>query len=490
MIADTMMASVQRLAQRSAGPIFLPGQPGYEEECACWDRSVQHRPAVVVGARNAADIEATVRFAADLDLPVAVQATGHGATFPADGGVLISTRRMTDVQIDPEARTARFAAGTTWEPVIDRAAPFGLAPLNGSAPFVGAVSYTLGGGLGILGRRYGYAADHVRWLDVVLASGERLRVTPDRHPDLFWGLRGGKGNLGVVTAMEVDLMPVARLYGGGLYFPAGATAAVLQAYRTWTATLPEELSSSVALGTFPDVPEVPAPVRGQFIVHVRLGYLGSAEDGARLLEPLRAAGRPLLDTVREMPYSQVGMIHDDPRAPVPVMCRTTMLRRLDPGAIDTLVELAGPEANAPFAVEMRHLGGALGRPSRIPNAIGHRDAAYSLYIGSVLDPTLAEPTRLAQQRLVERLRPWATGAELLNFIHGADTTLDRVRTAYTPADYARLAALKARYDPTNRFRFNHNVPPAPGRSINGQSIRSSQLTSRPAARSVGGRPGA
>jgi hypothetical protein len=245
------------------------------------------------------------------------------------------------------------------------------------------------------------------------------------------------------------------------------------------------MSSSVALGAFPDLPEVPAPLRGRFVTHVRLGYLGSAEDGARLIGPLRAVARPLLDTVREMPYAHVGTIHDDPRAPVPVMCRTTMLRRLDPGAIDTLVALAGPDAHAPFGVEMRHLGGALGRPPRIPNAIGHRDAAYSLYIGSVLDPSLEEPTRLAQQRLVERLRPWATGAELLNFIHGADTTLDRVRAAYTSADYTRLSALKARYDPTNRFRFNHNIAPAPG-----QSIRSSQTPSRPAARSAGGRPGA
>jgi FAD/FMN-containing dehydrogenase len=367
---------------------------------------------------------------------------------------------MKGVRVDPTERTAWFEAGVTWEQVIHKAAPYGLAPLNGSAPFVGAVSYTLGGGLGVLGRKYGYAADHVRQLDVVLADGRSIQVDAERQPDLFWGLRGDKGNLGVVTSMEIDLMPVARIYGGGLYFSADATSDVLHAYARWTETVPEEMVSSVALGTFPDIGNMPEPLRGRFVTHVRLAYLGTAAAADRIIRPLRQAARPLMDTVQDIPYTLMGSIHNDPQDPLPVVNSTMMLRELEHHTVETLLALAGPAANAPFGVEIRHLGGALARPPKIPNAVGCRDAAFSLYAGSILDPDYAEVIRDSQQALVDRLRPWATGAEVLNFIHGANTTVERVRAAYRPADYDRLAALKAVYDPHNTFRFNHNIPPA------------------------------
>ncbi len=213
----------------------LAGLPEQADRAPQQAAAAQHGPQLVVQAQGVderpvagtADVLAAIRFAAAHDLPVAVQATGHGAAGPADDALLVNTRRMTGVWLDPAARTARIQAGVRREQVIHEAAPFGLAPLNGSSPLVGAVGYTLGGGLGPLGRAYGYAADHVRSIDLVPADGRLRHVTPTQHDDLFWGLRGGKGNFGVVTALEVELVPVARLYGGGLYFPGELAAAAL-----------------------------------------------------------------------------------------------------------------------------------------------------------------------------------------------------------------------------------------------------------------------
>ncbi len=222
--------------------VFKPGQDGYEAEIAGFQTAVPSKPAMVVAAASAADITEAVRFAATHELPVAVQATGHGLAVAADGGLLISTRRMTGVEIDAAAGTARVEAGVRWGAVIEAAARHGLAPLSGSSPDVGVVGYTLAGGFGLMARRYGRAADHVRSLDVVTADGQLRHVTPES--DLFWALRGGRDNFGIVTALEFDLMPVTTLYGGGLYFEPHAD--ILRAWRDWTAEAPDELTGTVA----------------------------------------------------------------------------------------------------------------------------------------------------------------------------------------------------------------------------------------------------
>lgn len=453
-------ADLDELAARLTGPMFLPGQEGYDKERDGFERSVRHHPLLIVGATGADDVVAAVDFAGAHGLPVAVEATGHGASVPADGALLITTRRMTGLRVDPVARTARFEAGVLWGQVIGEAAPHGLAPLNGSAPFVGAVSYTLGGGLGPLGRRYGYAADHVRRIDVVTADGRLRTVSATEEPDLFWALRGGKGNFGVVTALEVDLMPVSRLHGGGLYFSAEATRDILHAYRAWTADLPDEMSSSVALIPFPDVPEVAEPLRGRFAAHVRVIFLGDAAEGERLVQPLRDVAPRLLDTVREMPYSQVASIHNDPPDPGSYYINSLLLRELDHDAVEAVLKIAGPDAGGQVVVELRHLGGALARPPKVPNAVAHRDAAFHLYAASELTPEHDQAVRDAHAHLVETMRPWSTGHRMLNFMAGvANSTPEHVRTAYTGTAYARLVELKTRYDPHNMFRVNHNIPP-------------------------------
>ncbi|SCK18840.1 FAD-binding oxidoreductase [Streptomyces sp. WMMB 322] len=441
------------------GPVFRAGDAGYDAERAGLNRAVEHRPACVVGAVCAEDAAAAVRAATSAPGgAVGVLATGHGPSAGADGdAVLVNTRRMTGVRVDPVGRTAWIEAGARWRDVLAASTCHGLAPLNGSSPSVGAVGYTLGGGAGLLGRRYGYAADHVRRLDVATADGRLRRVTGDGDPDLFWALRGGKDNFGIVVAMEIGLFPVARLYGGGLYFPAEATAEVLHAYAAWTRTAPEEMASSVLLMRYPDLPGAPEPLRGRFVTHVRIAYSGAPADGERLVRPLRGLGPRLLDTVRDMPYVHVGSIHHEPTdAPYVAYDRNLLLRELDVGAVETLVATAGPDADAPYVVEVRHFGGAYARSPAAPNAVGGRDAAFSLFTGV----DAGAENRASRDCLHRKMAPWGTGGSCANFLGVEDTAPEALRSAYTAGDYATLRAVKAAYDPDNVFRVNHNIPPA------------------------------
>lgn len=452
---------LDQLRKAVTGPVLAPVDEGYDAERRGFELSIDHRPDVVVGATSASDVIAAVRFAADHDLPVAVQATGHGAFRSATEGVLVSTRRMTGVRIDPEARTARIGAGVRWSEVVEAAGSHGLAPLSGSAPDVGAIGYLLGGGLGLLSRRYGNASDHILGLDLVTADGELRHVSAQEHADLFWGVRGSRGNLGVVTSAEIELFEIADLYGGGLYFDGSDLHDVLTAYLTWTRGLPDEVTSSILLVNLPDLPFLPEPLRGRFVVHVRLAYLGTAEDGDRLFQPLREVAQPLMDTVAVLPYTQGGTIHGDPTEPMAGVASTAMLTDLDAEAIDIFIGLAGPEAQAPYVAELRHLGGALARPAESPSAVGYYpDAAFNLFLASMVQPG-TDPAELAavQGKVMEALRPWLVDSFAPNFLSGLYASPDRIRAAYSADDYERLRSLKAQYDPRNMFRYNLNIPP-------------------------------
>jgi FAD/FMN-containing dehydrogenase len=452
---------IAALANQVTGLVLTPGDASYTAECATYNLAVTHHPAVVVGAAGPADVQAAVRFASGHGLPVAVLATGHQAIVPADGAVLVTTSRMAAVDVNAQARSARIGAGTRWQQVVDAAAEHGLAPLNGSSPLVGAVGYILGGGLSpTMGRAYGWAADHVHAIEVVTADGALRNVTPMTDVDLFWGLRGGKSNFGVVTALEVELFPVTRLYAGGLFFSGQYAAQVLHAYREFTETAPDDVTTSLALLRLPPLPFVPEPLRGNFTVHVRFSYLGTAEDGERLAAPLRAAAPALIDTVGEMPYSRFAEIHSDPVDPAPFVERSAMIRTFAPETVDTLVELAGPDANCPVAfVELRHLGGALSRPAPVPSAVGNRDAAFAFWIVAIGMPEDDAATMMYADTALDRLAPWCTGGKYLNFMSTEDASAEKSRSAYSAVDYKRLQAVKAEYDPANLFRLNHNIPP-------------------------------
>ncbi|WP_433559017.1 FAD-binding oxidoreductase [Pseudonocardia xinjiangensis] len=392
-------------------------------------------------------------------LPVAVVCTGHQPFEPVQGAVLITTSRMDAVEIDVAARTARTGAGAVWQQVVDAAAPAGLAPLNGSSAKVGVTGYVLGGGLSpTLGRTYGWAADHVRAIEIVTADGELRRVTATAEPELFWAVRGAKGNFGVVTAMEIDLFPVSTYFGGGLFYAGEHTEAVLRAYREWITTAPDELSSSVALLRLPPSAEVPAPLRGRLAVHVRVCFLGPAVEGERLVAPLRALAPTIIDTVMPTPYRAFASVHQDPVDPVPLRMRNALLTGLTDEVVDALVAFGGPGSGCGLTVlEVRHLGAALARPAAVPSAVDARDAGVSVW-GAAIGPAEATAPAIAQlDRLITRLRPWSTGRRYLNFMSGADGA----ECAYTAQTYQRLRTVKRAYDPGNVFRLNnHNIPPA------------------------------
>jgi hypothetical protein len=423
---------------------FFAGQKGYGAEVAGFQTAIRHQPEVVVAAADTADVVEAVHLARARGVRVGVTATGHGARAPVNG-VLVTTRRMSGVRVDPVAGTVWVEAGARWSTVIERAAAHGLAPLAGSSPGVGAVGYTLGGGFGLLGRTFGYAADHVRALDVVTADGALRRVTATSEPDLFWALRGGGELLGVVTGMEVGLVPVPVVYGGGLHFDAKHAAEVLSAYRELTVAARETLTTSVGMVGLPPVDAVPEPLRGKHVLHVRLA---SAEPlDPSLLAPLRAIG-PLADRVGEVPAAEVGSIYGDPDFPHAYVGDNVLLRELPPALLDAVRTLAGPSAPVPCVVDIRHLGGAMARPPEVANAVPYREAAYILRVLSpVVDIAAA---RAVHHEMFAEAAPFAVG-RAATFGYGPvddDPSLPPLRD---PATEARLAQVKAVFDPDDVF---------------------------------------
>lgn len=441
------------LAQQVRGPVLRPGDGCFTAEIAAFNSAIVHTPDVVVGATDAGDVAAAVSWAAEQGLAVAVQSTGHGQMAATDGGMLITTRRLDEVRVDPVARRARVGAGVRWRRVIDAAAEHGLAPLNGSSSSVGVVGYTLGGGVPVMARSYGFAADHVRAVELVTADGIVRTADAENEPELFWALRGaGRIGFGVVTAIEFDLVPVRSLYGGGIFYPAGATAEVLHAFRAWAPTLSEQTTTSIALLRLPDLPQLPEMLRGRFVVHLRIAHLGSVEEGERILAPMRAAAPALIDTVAQMPYAGVDAIHSDPTDPMPHHQAGVVLRDLPAEAVDALIAVAGPHLAIPLAiVELRLLGGALARPAAVPNAASGRAGAFSLQgIGPLL-PGLENVVPAVVHSVLDALEPFAApGLALANF-QGA---LEAAAGPYGPwsgADADRLSEIKKRYDPAKMF---------------------------------------
>jgi FAD binding domain-containing protein len=427
--------------ENMTGPVLRPGDSGFDEELAGYQQAHPHRPDLVVGAETVGDVQAAVRHAADRGLQVAVETSGHGRAVPLPGGVLISTRRMDGVRIDPVARVARVEAGTRWARVVAAAAEHGLAPPSGSSPEAGVVGYTLGGGIGVLARELGWASDRVRSVDVVTADGRLRHVTAESDPELFRVLRGAGLGLGVVTAMEIGLAPVSSIYGGALSVTGEHMATLLAAYREWTADLPEQLTSSIGALPYPDLPMVPEHLRGRYVAQVRIACTGSAAEGERLVAPLRAAV-PTTGTLGELPYPQAATIFDEPPNPHPYTGTNAMLRELDPAVPEAALDITGPDAPVMCVLGLRHLGGALARPPAVPDAVAHRDAQYLLQVLSLVDGTDV-PGRLHRE-LMDAVAPWTAGPTP-NFRFGEQAA----RT--WPIEVPGRAELVAELDPKGLF---------------------------------------
>jgi hypothetical protein len=426
--------------------VAFPEDPRYAALAMPWNVSVASRPLAVIEAVDAGDIARTLRFAAARGIPVAVQCTGHGAMDDLDGALLLLTRGMSECVVHPDARWVRVGAGLTWQPVLDAVGAHGLAALAGSSPGVGVVGYTTGGGVGPLARTLGIASDRVRAFDVVTGDGELRRASVDEHPDLFWGLRGGKGALGVVTAVEFDLLPIQKIYAGALYFDGSHAADLLERWASWSATLPPEATTSIALMQLPSMPGVPEPLADRLTVAVRFAWTGDPDVGRDVLAAMRGVASPLIDGVGQIPYVALGSIHADPVDPMPSSEHSGLLASLPPAAIEAILRLAGPGSGSPqLVVEIRQLGGAIAAAGGAPSAFPSRDAAFSLFLVGLAVPPLLDAVKGHAAAMIAALEPWLKGRELPNFAPGGSA--ERFRRVYDPATLQRLASLSRTYDP-------------------------------------------
>jgi hypothetical protein len=371
---------------------------------------------------------------------------------------MITTRRMQGVHIDPERRFARVQAGVKWIQVMEAAAEYGLAGLCGSSSDVGVVGYTLGGGMGSLARLHGFAADHVTAAEIVTADGALRRVTADSEPELFWAVRGGKGNFGVVTALEFELVPVPSLFGGGIFFSGGDAPALLHRFREWAPTLPEEVGTSIAILRIPDREELPPPLRGKTAVHLRFAYTGTDHALAeRLLSPMKVAGTILLGYVGPMRTDEMDGIHMDPQDPMPAWEKGIVLRELPAEAVDALLATAGPQLEIPLIMaEIRLMGGALGRPATVPDAVPGRSGAFSLLVLGPAVPELARVVPAIGKGVLQAMAPWRAEESMINFL-GDVSGPGEVLAAYPEESRERLVAVKRAVDPAGVFTFGHAI---------------------------------
>jgi len=440
-----------------AGRIATPDDADWDQARTAWNLAADQRPEAVVFAGNADDVAATVRFAAQNGLKVAAQGTGHGAAplAPLEGTILLKTERLRGIEVDPDARTARIEAGALSLELGEAAGEHGMCSLPGSSPDVGVIGYTLGGGLSWLGRRYGFACNRVAAIELVDAAGEPRTVDAENDPDLFWAMRGGGGGYAVVTALRVNLVPIAEIYAGALVFPAEVGADAVRAYRDWAAGVPDEVTTVVRFVTPPPLPDVPEPIRGVPLLTIDGACIGGQAEGEATIAPLREIGETVMDTFEWMPTPGLSRIHMDPENPVPGIGDGMTISELSDETIDAFVSVAGPESGSPLLLsELRQLGGALGRPDENGGALSHLDIGFVMYsVGIPMTPELGEAIPAHLQKIEQTMAPWRGDGGYLNFV---EKPCD-VDAILPPDVCARLAEVKRKWDPEGRVIGNHAV---------------------------------
>ena len=440
-----------------AGPIVGSDDDGWDAARQAWNLTADLQPAAVAFPEGAADVAAVVSFARERGLRVAAQGTGHGATAlgSLEDVVLLKTERMRGVAVDPGERRARVEAGVLGGDLGPAAGEHGLTALGGSSPDVGVVGFAIGGGVSWLSRRHGLTCNTITAAELVTGDGEQVRADADQNTDLFWALRGGGGDFGIVTALELELFPIAQVYAGSLMWPAEHGTEILPAYLDWLRTIPDEVTTGIRFLYLPPIPEVPEPLRGVPVIDVTGAFIGSAAEGAALLDPLRSLASPLIDGWAEIPASGLSRINGDPEQPTPGLSHYTVVGDLDPAAADAIIEVSGPESGTPLLmVGTRHLGGALASAPAGAGALGAVEGEHLVIgVGAVMTPDMAPPVTTALDTVVAAMEPWATGGDFLNF---ADRPSDASR-AFDGDTYRRLREIKATVDPDGLFVASHPV---------------------------------
>jgi FAD/FMN-containing dehydrogenase len=457
LITDTTRPDAAVLAALLTGDAYGPADAGYDEHRIGFVATVDLRPAIVALPENASDVQAIVDFAREHGLRVAPQATGHNAHPLGDlsDAILLKTSRMRGVQIDAERKVARVEAGAWWIDVSAPASELGLAPLAGSSPDVGVAGYTLGGGSSWLVRKYGLGANNVVALEVVTADGRLVRADHVNEPDLFWALRGGGGNFGVVTALELRLFDLPTVYAGTLFFGVDRAAEVLKAWRDFTRTAPDEATSVGRILNVPPMEEIPEFLRGKSFVTVEVAYAGDEEAGAALVQPLRDLG-PDIDTFTSMPPVGLSKLHMDPEGQIPAaISDTLLLDRLDDDAIDHVTAVAGtgPETGL-VMFEIRHIGGAAARSGADHGVIDVMPGEYLTFgVGIPMFEGMDALIEANLGKARDGLEQSSTQAQYLNFSENETSP----ETFFGPEKLARLRAIRAQVDPARMFLANHPI---------------------------------
>jgi hypothetical protein len=437
------------------GRVATPSDSDWDQARQAWNLAADQQPSAVAFVESADDVAKVVGFARENDLKLAPQGSGHGAAPLAmlDDVILIKTERLRGV--DVEGDKARVEAGALAEEVGEAAIKEGMCSMPGTSPNVGVTGYTLGGGLSWLGRKYGWACNRATAVELVTADGEARTVDAASDPDLFWALRGGGGGYAIVTALHVELLPIAEAYAGALLFPAELTAEGLRTYRDWAASAPEEVGSMVRMMNLPPIPDVPEPIRGKKFLAISAACIGSQEEGEQAIAPLREIGEPLMDTFGQVPAPALTRIAMDPEPPVPGLGHHRVINELPDEAIDAFYEAAGPESGSPLLLaELRHLGGALARRAEDGGALDKLDGEFvMLGIGMVMDPAMKEPIAGQLDKIADAMKPWAAEGGYYNYAE-RPCDVDAILPAKT---CERLAHVKRSWDPDNLILANHSV---------------------------------
>ena len=441
------------LRDQLAGDVVLPHDEAWETARQAWNLAVDQRPVAIVYPASAADVVATVRHAFQEGLRIAFNAGGHNAG-PIDWSrdtMLLKFDRMRGIEIDAASRRARVQAGALSKPLAIAAAEHGLAYLAGTSPDVGVVGYALGGGLSWMVRRHGLACNSIVAADVVLADGRTVHATRDSEPELFWAIRGGGGNVGAVTAIELALLPITEIYAGALFWPIERAEEILSAWRAWTDAAPESCESIGRMLQLPDAPFLPDQLRARSFVLVEAAILGTVAEGERLVRSLRDLG-PEIDTIAMMPTRDLSLVNMDPDFPLPYVGDAALLDDLPPAAIERLV--ASFVGSPLLHVEVRHLGGAAAIRAPDHGVLDSIDEPFIAFtFGLTPDADALAAVGRHVDALLDGLGPWDSGRRYLNF---ADLPTDP-RSIFPVETYDRLRRAKEVYDPTGIFVANHAI---------------------------------
>ena len=444
------------------GEIVTPDSPAYDATRSIWNAMIDRRPGLIVRCGGSDDVVAAVRFARTHDLLVSVRGAGHNIAGHAvsDGGVMIDLSPMRSVTVDPTARTAIVAPGATLGDVDAATAPHGLALPMGINSTTGIAGLTLGGGFGWLTRKHGLTVDNLLSAEVVTADGDRLTASASRNADLFWGIRGGGGNFGVVTSFTFRLHRVGPdLLCGLIVHPFAQAPALLGEYRRLAAAAPDELTAWVVLRKAPPLPFLPPEVHGKEVMVIAAVYAGDVWEGEKALQPLRALGSPIADVIAPQPFAAFQQAFDPLLgAGARNYWKSHDYTALSDGVLDVTLEYAARLPNEQCEIFIAHLGGAAGRVPADATAYAHRDAEFVMNVHTRwTDPAEDRKCVGWAREFFDRAAPFATGGVYVNFM--PDDEADRVPSAYG-GNYQRLVQLKAKYDPENFFRQNQNIRPA------------------------------